>query len=63
MNKFFLYGQKTVIIILCVVDFISFYGAITTGAWHLWIIIIMVSILAASLYRDLKREISKHKSI
>jgi len=63
MNKFFLYGQKTVIIILCVVDIITFYGVITTGEWHLWIIIIMVTTLAASLYRDLKRENSKHKSI
>ena len=63
MNKLFLYGQKAAIIILCVVDIISFYGAITSGAWHLWIIIIMVSTLATSLYRDLKRENSKHKSI
>jgi len=54
MKKLFIYGQKTAILILCILDITCLIGAIHTGKWHLWIFIVMISTLASSIYFDLK---------
>ncbi len=63
MRNFFKAGSIAFIIILTIIGIVALVGAISTGMWHLWIIVLMAAALATTLFRDLNHKSSNHKSI